>query len=107
MNLGIFSIAGTSMGGTMAIHYAHKYPERIENLILLSPGSLEGKEQMERRGKPPQAAYILTYILPRALPEYMLRSGFGDDSKLTDELVDRWYDMWMRARVSARRSSTG
>jgi pimeloyl-ACP methyl ester carboxylesterase len=26
----------------------------------------------------------------------MLRSGFGDESKLTDELVDRWYDMWRR-----------
>jgi pimeloyl-ACP methyl ester carboxylesterase len=26
----------------------------------------------------------------------MLRSGFGDKSKLTDELVDRWYDMWRR-----------
>ncbi len=36
------------------------------------------------------------YSLPRALPEFMLRSGFGDPTKLPDELVDRWYDMWMR-----------
>ena len=53
MNLGNLSIAGTSMGGTMAIHYSHKYPERIDNLILLSPGSLEGKEH---DGKARQAA---------------------------------------------------
>ncbi len=26
----------------------------------------------------------------------MLRSGYGDKSKLTDEVIDRWYDMWMR-----------
>jgi pimeloyl-ACP methyl ester carboxylesterase len=89
------SIAGTSMGGTMAIRYTHKHPERIENLILLSPGSLEGKEQKER-GDVPDAAYALTYLLPRALPEFMLLQGFGDDAKLTDELVDRWYEMWMR-----------
>jgi len=92
-----FSIAGTSMGGTMAIHYTNRHPERIDKLILLSPGSLEGKERKAGpRGEVPDAAYILKYVMPRAIPEFMLRSGFGDKSKLTDELVDRWYDMWMR-----------
>ncbi len=97
MRLGQFSIGGTSMGGTVAIHYTHRHPERIDKLILLSPGSLEGKERKSgSRGEVPDAAYLLKYIMPRALPEYMLRSGFGDESKLTDELVDRWYDMWRR-----------
>lgn len=97
MNLGTFSIGGTSMGGTIAIHFAHKYPERIKNLILLSPGSLEGKQQTEGgRGQVPDTAYVLKYIMPRALPKFMLESGFGDKEKLTDELIDRWYDMWMR-----------
>lgn len=97
MDLGRFSIAGTSMGGTMAIHYAHRHPDRIENLILLSPGSLEGRERTSSgRGEVPDAAYVLKYIMPRALPRFLLKSGFGDDSKLSEELVDRWYDMWMR-----------
>lgn len=97
MDLGKFSIAGTSMGGTMAIHFAHEYPEQIETLILLSPGSLEGKERTEgSRNQIPKAAYVLKYILPRALPKFVLESGFGDKKKLTDELIDRWYDMWMR-----------
>lgn len=97
MQLDRFSIGGTSMGGTVAIHYAHQHPERIETLILLSPGSLEGKERKSgRRGEVPKAAYVLKYIMPRALPAFMLRSGFGDDSKLTDVLIDRWYDMWRR-----------
>lgn len=97
MDLDEFSIGGTSMGGTVAIHYTHDHPERIKKLILLSPGSLEGKERKAGpRGEVPDAAYILKYIMPRALPEFMLRGGFGDKSKLTDELVDRWYDMWRR-----------
>ena len=97
MNLDEFSIGGTSMGGTVAIHYTHDHPERIKKLILLSPGSLEGKERKAGpRGEVPDAAYILKYIMPRALPEFMLRGGFGDKSKLTDELIDRWYDMWRR-----------
>jgi pimeloyl-ACP methyl ester carboxylesterase len=92
-----FSVGGTSMGGTVAIQYTHKYPDRIKNLILLSPGSLEGKERKSGpRGEVPDSAYVLKYIMPRAIPAFMLRSGFGDQSKLTDELIDRWYDMWMR-----------
>ena len=72
-------------------------PHRIANLILLSPGSLEGKRQKAGpRSEVPDTAYLLTYIMPRALPEFMLRSGFGDPTKLTDEQIDRWYEMWMR-----------
>jgi pimeloyl-ACP methyl ester carboxylesterase len=88
------TLGGTSLGGTVAIHYSVRHPERVERLVLLSPGSLEGRERA-RQGLP-KAAYVLTWILPRALPEFMLRSGFGDPSKLPDALVDRWYDMWMR-----------
>lgn len=93
LDLGKITLGGTSMGGTVAIHYSVAHPERVERLILLSPGSLEGQEQ-KRRGNVPKAAYVLKYIMPRALPEYMLRSGFGDPSRLPESLVDRWYDMW-------------
>lgn len=88
------TFGGTSLGGTVAIHYTVRHPERVERLILLSPGSLEGRERA-REGLP-KAAYVLTWILPRALPEFMLRSGFGDPSQLPESLVDRWYDFWMR-----------
>jgi pimeloyl-ACP methyl ester carboxylesterase len=96
LSLQRFTIGGTSMGGTMAIHYTAAHPDRVAGLILLSPGSLEGREQ-KRRGNVPKAAYVLKYIMPRALPEFMLRSGFGDPARLPDALVDRWYDMWRRA----------
>jgi pimeloyl-ACP methyl ester carboxylesterase len=95
LKLGKVTLGGTSMGGTVAIHYTAAHPERVERLILLSPGSLEGRER-KRRGTVPTIGYSLKYILPRALPEGMLRSGFGDPSQLPDELVDRWYDFWMR-----------
>ncbi len=89
------TIAGTSLGGTIAIHYTARHPERVERLVLLSPGSLEGKERRARGGVP-KAGYVLKYILPRALPRFMLSSGFGDPAKLPESLVDRWYDLWLR-----------
>jgi len=96
MGLEELSIGGTSLGGTVALHFASRHPERVDKLILLSPGSLEGKEQMKRRGKPGKSASVLEYILPRFIPEYMLSSAWGKTSELPQDLVDQWYDMWMR-----------
>jgi pimeloyl-ACP methyl ester carboxylesterase len=91
-----FTIGGTSLGGTVSIHYTSRHPDRIDRLILLSPGALEGRDgDMQRRGVP-KAARVLEYILPRALPKFMLTSAFGDQTKLTDELIDQWHDMWLR-----------
>ncbi len=92
-----FSIGGTSLGGTVAMHYTAAHPERVERLILLSPGSLEGRA-MQRAGRAvPKWADILTYIAPpRAFAKFMLTSRFGDPSKVNDKLIDQWYDMWMR-----------
>jgi pimeloyl-ACP methyl ester carboxylesterase len=87
------SIGGTSLGGTVSVFYTIRNPQRVEKLILLSPGSIEGKEQQARRGEVPDSAYVLKYIMPRALPEFMLGQGFEPDPA-PDYLVDRWYDLW-------------
>jgi len=89
-----FTIGGTSLGGTVSLLYTIDHPDRIENLILLSPGSLEGREQKERRGEVPDAAYVLKYILPRALPASFLTSGFGSQSEPSEELKDQWFELW-------------
>ncbi len=94
LGLESFSIGGTSLGGTVSIHYAARHPERIEQLVLLSPGALEGREQA-RRGLP-DAARVLEVILPRRLPEFMLRSAYGDPDAVPEEMIDRWHDMWLR-----------
>jgi pimeloyl-ACP methyl ester carboxylesterase len=88
------TIGGTSLGGTVSVFYTMRNPERVTNLILLSPGSIEGKEQQARRGEVPDAAYVLKYIMPRALPEFMLTPGYGGGEKPPAELIDRWNDMW-------------
>jgi pimeloyl-ACP methyl ester carboxylesterase len=95
LQLDAMTLAGTSLGGTLAIHYATTHPERVQRLVLLSPGSLEGKERRAQGGIP-RVGYVLKYILPRALPESMLSSGFGDPAALPVALVDRWYDLWRR-----------
>jgi pimeloyl-ACP methyl ester carboxylesterase len=94
MGLENFTIGGTSLGGTVSMLYTIRHPERIDGLILLSPGSLEGREQKARRGEVPDSAYVLKYIMPRALPEFMLTSGFGSMSQPPEALIDQWFELW-------------
>jgi pimeloyl-ACP methyl ester carboxylesterase len=94
MGLQRITIGGTSLGGTVSLLYTVRHPERVDRLILLSPGSLEGREQKARRGDVPKAAYVLKYIMPRALPAFMLRSGFGSKSQPSEELIDQWFELW-------------
>lgn len=95
LGLKTFTLGGISLGGTVSIHYTVSHPERVERLMLLNPGSLEGKEKRARGGVP-KVGYVLKYLLPRALPKSMLESGFGDPARVPEALVDRWYDLWLR-----------
>jgi pimeloyl-ACP methyl ester carboxylesterase len=107
-----FAIAGTSLGGSVAMAYTAEHPERIDKLILINAGALEG-QVMKRAGRQvPQAANILKYITPRALARYMLISRAGDASRISEKQIDEWYDMWMlrgqRSAILARlRSYSG
>jgi pimeloyl-ACP methyl ester carboxylesterase len=90
-------LGGTSVGGTVAMHYAAKHPELVNNLILISPGTLNTR--IKDPTKPlevPKIMDVLTIITPRAMFSGMLNQGFGDKSKLTDEMIDRWHEMQMR-----------
>jgi pimeloyl-ACP methyl ester carboxylesterase len=91
-----FSIGGTSIGGTVAMHYAAAHPERVDRLILLSPGALEGKTMQQAGRTVPRIANILEYVTPRALAKFLLTSRFGDPGKVDDKLIDQWYEMWLR-----------
>lgn len=93
-----FVLAGASTGGTHALRYAARHPERVERLILLNPGVLEGK-QMSRRAEGPVADLLfatLQRITPRFVPRAILRSGFADRDAVSEELVTEWHELWLR-----------
>ena len=93
-----FTVAGTSLGGTIAMRYAAMHPERIERLVLLSPGSLEPR--VRGRTTPaavPRVADLLGYVTPVAFTRFLLANDFGDPSRLDEATVAEWHAMWMRA----------
>lgn len=92
-----FVVVGTSIGGTVAMRYVADHPERIERLVLISPGSLEPR--VRGRTTPanvPRAADLIGYVTPRAFTRFMLENDYGDPSRVTESVVDEWYSMWMR-----------
>lgn len=95
--LGRFTVVGTSIGGTVAMRYTAAHPERIERLVLISPGSLEAR--VRGRTTPanvPRVADLLGYVTPKAFTRFLLTNDYGYPARLSDAVTDEWYDMWMR-----------
>ncbi len=90
-----FSIAATSMGATIAIHYAAKHPDRIIKLILVNP-ELPAKSHNQDTVAFIWASRLLRLITPRRLTEYVLRLGFGNPENVSPALISRWHDLWLR-----------
>lgn len=97
LGLTTFTLGGTSLGGTVALHYTVAHPERVRDLILVSPGSLE--KDVRGRSTPlpiPRVADLFAYVTPRFLASGLLEASYGDERRVTDAVVDEWYEMWLR-----------
>jgi pimeloyl-ACP methyl ester carboxylesterase len=94
-------LVGNSLGGQVAWEAALNMPQRVLRLVLLDAGgyplqstSLPLAFSLARSHV---ARWILQYVLPRGLVQASLRNVYGDPSKVTPELVDRYYDMALRS----------
>jgi pimeloyl-ACP methyl ester carboxylesterase len=94
-----FHIAGNSLGGFLAWYYAAQFPDRVEKLILVDPIAYP-------QDVPPIMAFvalpgigeIAQRFSPRFLVEQNVRQVYGDPKAITKEVVDRYYDLMMRAQ---------
>jgi pimeloyl-ACP methyl ester carboxylesterase len=93
-------LGGNSLGGIVSWRAALSYPARVEKLILVDsvgypshPASVPHVFSMARI---PVFSQLLKYTLPRSLVAQGLRNVFGDPSKVTPELVDRYVELTQR-----------
>ena len=80
---------------------ALELPQRVRQLVLvdaigypLQPTTVPLAFTLARS---PVSRWMLEYGLPRGLVQASLRNVYGDPSKVTPELVDRYYDMALRS----------
>lgn len=88
-------IVGHSMGGRIAWNFASTYPQRVKKLILLAPDGFPGQGQIlgERPYDAGAIANLIKYFMPKFLVKKSLEPAFFDSSLISDELLDRYYDL--------------
>lgn len=94
------SVAGNSFGGQLAWQFTVDHPQRVERLILVDSAGYPRLSTSVpigfRIASTPLLRPLMANVLPRSLIESSVRSVYGDPSLVTDELVDRYYDLAVR-----------
>jgi pimeloyl-ACP methyl ester carboxylesterase len=96
-----FVVGGNSLGGEVAWRVALLAPQRVERLILVDasgePFQPEALPLGWRLALLPGAARVLEHLLPRPLVHASVVDVYGDPVRVDDALVDRYYELTLRA----------
>jgi len=93
-------LAGNSLGGSIAWRTTVAHPERVEKLILVDAGGYPFKpESMPIAfviSQIPVLNHVMEITLPRAAVESSVRNVYGDPTKVSEELIDRYFELALR-----------
>ncbi|HAS40514.1 MAG TPA: alpha/beta hydrolase [Microscillaceae bacterium] len=92
-------IAGNSLGGNISWQFALNYPDRVDKMILLDASGIPTNKKSPwvfRLAKTPVLNKIVRYATPRFFFRNNLKQVYSDDSKITEALVDQYYDLMLR-----------
>lgn len=93
-------IAGNSLGGAIAARVAVNYPTRVSALVLEDaatyPIASVSVPLGFRLARNPIAARLLQNILPRSIVRSSVENVYGDPARVTEELVDRYFELTLR-----------
>lgn len=100
MNIDTAIVVGNSLGGYVAWSTAVLYPERVSKLVLVDssgyPFQSESIPLGFRISQSPVLKYLLGNIMPRSVVKSSLENVYGNPEKITEELVDRYFDLNIR-----------
>lgn len=97
MKLDKFYLAGNSLGGYIAWNYTLKNPDKVEKLILIdSVGFPQPLPGIISFASNPLIRPFARHTMPRFLINGAVKEVYGDKSKVTKELKDRYFEMAMR-----------
>ncbi len=103
-----FILAGNSMGGGIAMHYAINNPDRLDGLVLVDAGGAPIKREGGGNlaftlAGIPGINSILATMTPRSLVDRSLRQSVSNQDIVTEQMVDRYWEM---ARYPGNRAAT-
>lgn len=90
-------IAGNSLGGGIAWHFALDYPQKVSKLILIDAS---GYPKINEKGSLgfkiasiPILNNLLLYVTPKSLVKKSLETVFVDQSLITEERITRYHEL--------------
>lgn len=94
-------LAGNSFGGNLAWKIAVDHPQRVSRLVLVDAAGYPFDPASMPIGfkiaQIPALRPMMEHTLPRSMIESSVRNVYGDPSKVTPELVDRYQELTLRA----------
>lgn len=109
-----FVLGGNSLGGYVAWSVAAAAPARVQQLILVDSAGYPLESLSVplafRIARIPVLRNAMEWVLPRSVIVSSLHNVYGDPSRVTEALVDRYFDMALRAgnrKALAKRMDQG
>jgi pimeloyl-ACP methyl ester carboxylesterase len=100
MRLSHCILAGNSLGAGIAWEYAVAHPEKVRKLILLDATGfpLDGSRTVLGLTliRTPLLGGLARYVSPKFITRMALKEVYGDEHKVTDALVQRYFDLTLR-----------
>ncbi len=94
-------LVGNSFGGRIAWETAIARPELADRLVLIDstgyPDKAESAPIAFQMAEIPVFRPLIEHITPRSFIEKSLAAAYGDPHKVTSDLVDRYYELFLRA----------
>ncbi|WP_047415019.1 alpha/beta fold hydrolase [Cellulophaga sp. Hel_I_12] len=94
-------LIGNSLGGQIAWNFTLEQPNTVAKLILIDAAGYPKKSKSEpvafKVAKTPVLNKLLTYVTPRFLVRASVENVYFNTLKVTDSLVDRYFELTLRA----------
>jgi pimeloyl-ACP methyl ester carboxylesterase len=93
-------LVGNSLGGQIAWNFALERPEMVKKMILIDaagyPLSSKSVPIAFKLAQTPVFNKLITFITPRFLVRASVENVYFDKSKVTDSLVERYFELTLR-----------
>ncbi|KRW62494.1 alpha/beta fold hydrolase [Pseudomonas sp. TTU2014-080ASC] len=94
-------LIGNSFGGQLAWQFSLAQPQRVNQLVLVDaagyPRAATSVPIGFRVAQIPALAPLMTKLLPRSMIESSIRNVYGDPAKVSEDLIDRYYELTLRS----------
>lgn len=97
LSINTFHIGGNSFGGYISWNYTLDHPDIVDKLILIDAAGYEHDSPLIfKLIANPIIGPLLKRLTSKSLIESNIKEVYHDESKISSQLIDRYYDMTLR-----------